>query len=239
MSLEERKYNGIPSKINVRAQCPFCRDKVSFEINGTGRDLTYSTEVPGCREYAVHTYGYRICPNSKCRENVFFEYYQSFQATPQRTGYRVVEEKLVNLYPSAFNLPAEVTLEKIPETIRWPFKEAMECFTAGSFTSCAIMIRKTIEEICLLEGITVGRLFDKVKMLQHKISLPHLLLESMQQLRFFNSETNYLDFKDYNNIGRTEARQALLIATQIIINTYQFKDMHEGLQKLKSGKRSL
>lgn len=234
MTGEAKKYDGIPSKLNIRDKCPYCRDKVSFEIAGTGRDLSYTNEFPGCREYMVHTYGYRTCPNLKCQEVIFFEHFQSFQATPQRTGYRLVEEKLVNLYPSAFNLPAEIVLEKIPETIRWPFKEAMECFTAGGFTACCIMLRKTLEEICLLEGINTGRLIDKVKMLQHKISLPQLIFDSMQQLRFFNSETGHLDFKDFINIGRLEARQAILIVVQIIINTYQFKDMQEGLQKMKT-----
>jgi hypothetical protein len=140
----------------VGLRCPACRRLGSFGGLGTINDLVMM--VPhqvqgGDQGFLQTTLGIRICPNPKCQEIVFVN----------------MEGEHVIAYP-AKRLDFEPT--DIPQNIVASFEEAITGHANQCFRSAAIIVRRTLEEICDYRGATGKDLKVRLKSLGTKIVIP-------------------------------------------------------------------
>ena len=87
------------------------------------------------------------CPNVDCRALVFIV---------TDTGTRQV---LVTFPPEIIDFDAT----NIPTEVRGALEEAITCHAHECFVASAIMVRKTLEELCRERGATGGNLKDRIK----------------------------------------------------------------------------
>jgi len=92
--------------------------------------------------------GLRRCPNDQCFCLIFF-----ILSYHKQNG-----DKALYIYPPAL---IDFNKESIPSTVAATFEEALKCHANECFISSAIMIRKTLEEICAERNITDENLKKK------------------------------------------------------------------------------
>ncbi|MEJ7644317.1 MAG: DUF4145 domain-containing protein [Chryseolinea sp.] len=145
----------------VRINCPHCGHNGVFEKFEL-KDLRSDQRLGKTNTMTPTYFGQRRCPDPMCHGHIFFIY----------------EEETHTYY----TYPAETVpfnKENIPERILKAFEEAIMDFANGCFISAAIMIRKTLEEICFDRGAKGGDLKKKIEALGSKIVIPKDLLEGL------------------------------------------------------------
>ncbi len=157
--------------------------------------------------------GQRVCPN--CRGHVFvvFEW-----------------EKLTRAYPP---LKIDFDSSDIPERIVASLSEALDCHAHNYFISAAIMVRRTLEEICADRGAKGKDLKDRVRDLQGKVILPSELFQAMDELRLLGNDAAHIEAKSYEEIGPEELEAAIEFTKEILKGVYQYKGLLTKLQALK------
>jgi hypothetical protein len=128
MNIKVANYTPQQSSWLVKLRCPSCRQRGTFDSLG-GHDLV----VPP-RTIA----GYRRCPDPSCLALVFF------------VG-DSVNESLVVSYPAE---RIDFDAVNIPTPVIGALEEAITCHANKCFIASAIMVRKTLEELCRDRGAT-------------------------------------------------------------------------------------
>lgn len=140
----------VPPDYEVSVRCPFCRQRAVFVPAGLP-DL-YLLD-------AAARAGLRRCPESSCRNLVFF------------VGDRLGDVQ--TLYPSeAIHFDAS----NLPETVRAAMVEAITCHGAGAYNASALMVRKTLELLCQNRGATGPNLSERLVALRQTVILPTELM---------------------------------------------------------------
>ena len=126
---------------NIATKCPHCGHYGSFE-------QVFVPDVNSLNDKSHIEYflGIRRCPNAKCYGYLFFILDN--------------DNKQLITYPS-ISLPFDK--ENIPEKIIQTMEEVIICHSNSCFVSSAIMIRKTLEEICSDRGAKGNNLKEKIK----------------------------------------------------------------------------
>src|SRR3569833_3602531 len=129
------RYNGPrPSKVDQTfiRRCPACHHLgACTAINGTV-DLAWEINSNDRHEFADHGHyyaGYRRCPNDKCGCLLFFVF------APE----------------GSYTFPPEVIdfdASNLPPSILQSLEEAVGCHSARCFRAAALMVRRTLEELC-------------------------------------------------------------------------------------------
>jgi hypothetical protein len=126
MNFQAKTYSnhqGVPASISVR--CPACKRQGTFDPLGNIYDLVIQSISPPVVS------GQRRCPNPECQALLFFVH---------QSG------KVVVSYP-----PELIDFDpgNLPGTVIAAFEEAILCHSNRCFIAAAIMVRKTLEELCL------------------------------------------------------------------------------------------
>src|ERR1041385_6849461 len=121
MNIKITSSQAIPPKTAVRLRCPQCRQRGTFDIVGT-QDLTLKNENV--------IVGLRRCPDPECYGLIYFVFKQG---------------KLADSYPVE---TIDFDATNIPTGILRTFEEAIKCHAQSCFVASAIMVRKTLEELC-------------------------------------------------------------------------------------------
>ena len=108
----------------VKLRCPVCLQRGLFESVGGGDVLLNN---------GVEIVGQRRCPDPTCHALVFFVFKSN---------------RLVASYP-AERIDFDAT--NIPATVIAAFEEAITCHASKCFVASAMMVRKTLEELCETE----------------------------------------------------------------------------------------
>lgn len=157
--------------------------------------------------------GQRVCPD--CRGHVFvvFEW-----------------DRLQKAYP-----PLRIDFDScdIPERIVKSFSEALDCHAHNYHISAAIMVRRTLEEICADRGATGKDLKDRIRDLKGKVILPLELFDAMDELRLLGNDAAHIEAKSYEEVGAEELEAAIAFTKEILKGVYQYKGLLEKLQALK------
>lgn len=201
----------IRSNINVRTRCPHCGHIGVFLSLGVN-DLVAHPNIHNRREYL----GIRKCPNSKCNGQLFF--------ITDNAG------KILLTSPSE-TIPFEK--DNIPEKVLNAFEEAIKCHSNSCFIASAIMIRKTLEEICIDRGALGNNLFKKLEDLGTKILIPKELIEGMNELRLLGNDAAHIEAQTFNEIGKEEIEVSLEFAKEILKAVYQYESLLSRLKGLK------
>jgi hypothetical protein len=161
--------------------------------------------------------GQRRCPDPDCRTHVFFVWNKSTQRA------------LVS-YPTE-RIDFDTT--DIPASIVSTFEEAISCHASQCYVASAIMVRKTLEEICRERGATGGNLKQRLESLRAKIVLHQDLLDGLDDLRLLGNDAAHIESQQYDKVGQEEVEVGIEITKEVLKAVYQYASLIGRLQKLK------
>ncbi|GAA0751188.1 hypothetical protein GCM10009107_23740 [Ideonella azotifigens] len=141
-----------------------------------------------------------------------------------------LQSNVVKSYP-----PQRIDFDSkaIPATIVKTFEEALSCQAEGMHVAAAIMIRRTLEELCQDKGATGANLKARVNTLQSSVVLPQGLLAAMDDLRLLGNDAAHIEAQTYDAIGQDELEVAIELTKEILKAVYQLDDLLGRLRALK------
>lgn len=204
--LSATSQNSSGTRISTR--CPHCGHNGTFEQ--MGNDVNNNGM----------TFGLRRCPNESCFGHLFFVY-------------NLNSRQVIITHPSDL-IPFEK--ENIPENVLNAFQEAIVSHSNNCFVASAIMIRKTLEEICKDRGATGKNLYKRLEDLGSKIVVPQELIEGMQELRLLGNDAAHIESNTFDEIGKTEVEISIEFTKEILKAVYQYESLLGKLRSLKKPK---
>jgi hypothetical protein len=112
-------------------------------------------------------------------------------------------------------------------------EEAITCHANSCFVAGAIMVRKTLEELCRERGAAGPNLKERVKSLQTKVILPPELLEGLDDLRLLGNDAAHVESQEYNQVGEEEVEVGIEFAKEVLKAVYQYSALLQRLRALK------
>lgn len=201
---------------NIATRCPHCGHQGTF-IKVLPQDLHTWYRNPGSSSEIPDKYlGIRKCPNEKCQGHLFF-----------------ISDNNRNVLMTSPSETIPFNKENIPEKVLKAFEEAIKCHSNSCFIASAIMIRKTLEEICIERGATGANLLKKLQDLGGKILIPQELLNGMNELRLLGNDAAHIEAQTFSEIGKEEIEVSLEFAKEILKAVYQYDNLLQRLKKLK------
>lgn len=159
--------------------------------------------------------GQRRCPNPACKGHLFVIFHNN---------------ELIKAYPP---IRLDFDPENIPEKVLKSLEEAITCHSQGCFVAAAIMVRRTLEEVCAERGASGDNLKSRIRNLGTKIVVPSELLDAMDELRILGNDAAHIEAKEYNEIGDVGVTVAIQFAKEILKSLYQYSSLLGKLRALK------
>ncbi len=195
----------------VKLRCPACRQRGTFDVL-VARDIwiqkAHNHHIAG---------GLRRCPDPECKTLVFF-------VQDRLSG------KVIASYPAE---RIEFDTTDVPTTVLSAFEEALTCHANLCYVAAAIMVRKTLEEICRERGATGSNLKKRLETLRTKIVLPQELLDGLDDLRLLGNDAAHIESQEYDKVGQEEVEVGIEITKEVLKAVYQYTALIGRLQKLK------
>jgi hypothetical protein len=173
------------------------------------------TRVPAGEKLLDGAMGVRRCPNSECLKGVFVV----------RKG-----DDLVVSYPPEV---LDIDTTNLPEQVLESLEEAVRCHSIGCYRAAAIMVRRTLEDVCAEQGATGDNLKDRIKALGSKAVLSQELLDGIDELRLLGNDAAHIDATAYNEVGKSEVELAIDVVKLLLLAVYQTAGVVDRLRQLK------
>ena len=141
-----------------------------------------------------------------------------------------ISGNIIRVYP-AQTIPIDKS--NIPEKVLNTFEESIICHSNNCFVASAIMIRKTLEEICEDKSAKGKNLKDRLTDLGGKILIPKELIEGMDELRLLGNDAAHIEAKAFSQIGKEEIEISIEFTKEILKAVYQYDDLLSKLRSLK------
>jgi Domain of unknown function (DUF4145) len=188
----------------IRMRCPACRQRGILEaLNG-------QDTVVG----AGQTAGYRRCPDPACNVLLFF----------------VVGPQGLISYP-AERIDFDAT--NVPPPVLAALTEAVTCHADECFIAAAIMVRKTLEELCRDRKAEGANLKERIKALGAKVVLPAELLDGLDDLRLLGNDAAHIESRQYDKVGNEEVAVGIEFAKEVLKAVYQYSALLAKLRAMK------
>lgn len=113
-------------------------------------------------------------------------------------------------------------------------REAVACHGAGAHRAAAMMVRRLLEELCEENSASGQTLHSRLKELRKQVVLPEALFVAMDELKLLGNDAAHVEAREYDEIGREEAADAIELAKEILKALYQLKGLVGRLQARKS-----
>lgn len=216
----------VPQEPIIRARCPGCKDFGVMEVLWHSTDIDVRTvaqqgaavAVAGVGPQASVIMGQRRCPNPKCLTHIFFGFHG---------------DRITHLYPP-LKIPFDTS--NLPPAIVESMEEAITCHAGECFKASAIMVRKTLEVLCDVQGAKGDNLRQRIDDLKSKLMLPSPLIDGLHELRLLGNDAAHVELKDFDQIGKTECDLALELTMEILKGVYQYDSMLSRFSALKASK---
>jgi hypothetical protein len=190
----------------IALRCPSCRQLGTFEhVMKNTQDLNVGTEVIGERK----------CPNPKCSALIFFVW---------KNG-----QVLVTYPPERIDFDAT----SIPANIVSALEEAISCHSSDCFVAAAIMVRKTLEELCRDRGAKGANLKDRIRDLGSKVLMPQELFNGLDDLRLLGNDAAHIESQEYDKVGKEEVEVGIEFAKEVLKAVFQYSTLLARLRALK------
>ena len=208
MIIKIPNYNPTdPNRTVVSIRCPGCRQNGTFEV------LCNINDVEG----GGYIFGQRRCPKPDCKAHVFFAWWPN-------------EHRVVVTYP-AERIDFDTT--DVPKEVKSCLEEAITCHAASCFKASAIMVRRTLEELCRDRSATGSNLKERIKALGTKVVLPQELLDALDDLRLLGNDAAHIESQEYNNVGKAEVETGIAVTKEVLKGVYQYASLLKQLKALK------
>ncbi len=194
----------------VRLRCPACKQRGAFEVL-----LNHDLKIQKAQNSYIIA-GLSRCPDPSCKALVFF----ALDKLPQQ---------LLVSYPTE-HIDFDTT--DIPPTVVSAFEETIVCHANRCYVAAAIMVRKTLEELCR-ERATGTNLKKRLEELRGKVVLPQELLDGLHDLRLLGNDAAHIESHEYDKVGQEEVEIAIEITKEVLKAVYQYSSLIGRLQKLK------
>lgn len=122
----------------------------------------------------------------------------------------------------------------IPTAIAREMQEARACFSAKLYTATAVMVRRTLEGMCVDQGTSKKQLFAALGELRDSNKIEGRLFDWAQALRVLGNQGAHFS-KD--PVSREDAQDALELAEALLDYIYVFTAKYEEFQQ-RRGKAS-
>ena len=217
-----RAANTHPAPVQLEAsvslRCPACRqvgtfDRIHFSNHPALSDVSIS--IGGVSVIS----GQRLCPNMACRTLLFFVW-------DRNKGGLAVTYPPERLDFDSTNIPASITKA---------LEEAISCHANECFIAAAIMVRKTLEELCHVRAAKGSNLKERIRNLGASILLPKELMDGLDDLRLLGNDAAHIESQEFNTVGKQEVEIGIEFAKEVLKAVYQYSDL---LAKLRSLKRN-
>jgi hypothetical protein len=144
--------------------------------------------------------------------------------------------RLSSFCPVVRSYPAEridFDASNIPTRIVNALEEAIACHAQGCFITAAIMIRKSLEELCHEQKTSGKWLADQIKVLKTKVIIPTGLLDGIDNLQLLGNDAAHVELKDFDQIGSEEVEVGILFTKELLKAVYQSSLLADRLSALK------
>jgi hypothetical protein len=158
----------------------------------------------------------RRCPNPGCHAHVFCIHDNA------GTVLRTYPAQRIDFDPKG-----------IPAPIVKSLTEALSCHAENLHVAAAIMIRRTLEELCQDKKATGATLKDRIGALQATVVLPKELFTALDDLRLLGNDAAHIEAKTYDAIGQAEIEVAIALTKEVLKAVYQLDDLVARLRALK------
>ncbi len=208
MIIKANSVGAAPSGgVSANLRCPGCGQLGTFELLvGNSSDFVLDGRI---------RIGERRCPNADCRTVLFFVWENN---------------RITKSYPA---LRIDFDKTNIPGPIVSALEEAIVCHANECFVAAAIMVRKTLEELCLERGAQGKDLKERVRDLGTRIVLPNELLNGLDDLRLLGNDAAHLESREYDQIGKEEVEIGIEFTKEVLKATYQYPALLTRLRGLK------
>ncbi|HEV2881175.1 MAG TPA: DUF4145 domain-containing protein [Pyrinomonadaceae bacterium] len=196
----------------VKLRCPSCRQRGTFDSL-----MQHDVNVLTASAKDRIIFGQRCCPDPECRAHVFF-------ALDKLT------RRILVSYPTE-RIDFDPT--DIPVDVLSSFEEAITCHANNCYVAAAIMVRKTLEEICRERGAEANNLKQRLAALKSKVVIPQELLDGLDDLRLLGNDAAHIESQQYDKIGQEEVDVGIAITKEVLKAVYQYASLIGRLQKLK------
>jgi hypothetical protein len=215
-----RAANTHPAMVHLDAsvslRCPACRQVGTF-------DRIVSSNQPVLNDVSLAVgamsviSGQRLCPNLACRALLFFIWDRN------KAGLAVT-------YP-----PERLDFDStnIPASITKALEEAISCHANECFIAAAIMVRKTLEELCHVRAATGSNLKERIRNLGTSVLLPRELLDGLDDLRLLGNDAAHIESQEFNTVGKEEVEIGIEFAKEVLKAVYQYSELLARLRALK------
>ncbi len=190
-------------------RCPACRQLGTFEKFTQLQDL----QLPRVNGLIL---AQRRCPNPKCRTHVF--------VAADNLG------KVLLSYPAE---RIDFDASKLPQPVVDALEEAITCHANQCYIAAAMLVRKTLEELCRDRKATGENLKDRVKALKDKVVLPQEMLDGLHDLRLLGNDAAHIESREYDDVGQEEVEVAIDFAKEVLKAVYQYSALLERRRALK------
>jgi hypothetical protein len=209
MKFEVQGHSAVNSgNTEVSIRCPHCKQRATLDDFSGVHDL-----LP--HNLSATILGQRRCPNPDCRGHIF---------VAAQPGKVLVSYPAERIDFDTTNIPADITKA---------FEEAITCHAGRCFIAAAIMVRKTLEELCRDRGATGGTLKERLRALGTKVVLPSELLDGLDDLRLLGNDAAHIESQEFNSIGQEEVEIGIEFAKEVLKAVYQYSALLGRLRALK------
>jgi hypothetical protein len=201
-------WTNLNGNLVLSLRCPDCGQNGTFDSMGINDLQLTPSNV---------TLALRRCPNPECHAHVYM-------ISGSQGG-------IVASYPPEL---LDFDSTNIPTAVTQAMEEAIKCHATECYMASAVMVRKTLEELCADRGAEGDNLKQRVAALGDKVVLPKDLLDGLDDLRLLGNDAAHVESKEYDNIGKEEVEIGIEFATEVLKATYQLSDLVTRLRALKA-----
>jgi hypothetical protein len=162
-------------------------------------------------------FGQRTCPNPGCKAHIFLVYDNK-------------DQRIAISYP-AERIDFDVT--KIPAPVVAALEEAITCHANQCFIAAAIMVRKTLELLCVDRGATGNNLKERIDGFKTAVILPAELLNGLHDLRLLGNDAAHIESQIYEKVEQEEVEVAIEVTKEVLKAVYQYSNLMGRLKALK------
>ena len=121
-----------------------------------------------------------------------------------------------------------------PTAVQNALSEAITCHADECYVAAAIMVRKTLEELCADGEATGDNLQEGIKALRDKVVVPEELLKGADDLRLLGNDAAHIKSQVYAQVGREEVEIGIEFAKELLKAVYQMSALLSRLRALKA-----
>jgi hypothetical protein len=128
----------------------------------------------------------------------------------------------------------ELQSEGLPAPVRTSLLGAIRCHAFQCYIAAAMLVRKTIEEVCRYEGAEGDNLFQRIEALKEKVEQPDEVVDgALHALRQLGNDATHTEVWIYNEVGEQEVAEAIRLTQLFLMPIYTTKASMKKLEALK------